>query len=153
MKLSRQIGLILAAHLVVLACILAGCGYPERKGPPLYTYDTPALVQESARLHARDVGGYVGGPIACCGSMKPVIQDGDFLVIAPTPFADDLLGKVAAYAPAWNKGALVAHRFVSGDATRGFIASGDNNPRSESFEPVTAATYRGEVVGIYRLKP
>jgi hypothetical protein len=152
MKLSRQLGLILAAHLVLLALLLAGCGYPERKGPPLYTYDSAALVQESARLHARDVGGYVGGPITCCGSMLPLIQNGDYLVIAPTPFADSLLGKVGAYAPAWNKGALVAHRFVSGDAKGGFIASGDNNPRSESFEPVTPATYRGEVVGIYRVK-
>jgi hypothetical protein len=130
----------------------SGCGYPEQKSPPLYAYDTPALVRESARLHARDAGGYVGGPIACCGSMKPVIQDGDYLVIAPTPFADALLGKIAAYAPAWNKGRLVAHRFVSGNAKGGFIASGDNNPRSEAFEPVTAATYRGEVIAIYRLK-
>jgi hypothetical protein len=85
--------------------------------------------------------------------MLPLIRPGDYLVIAPTAFSDALLGKVVVYAPAWNKGGLVAHRAVSGTARGGFIASGDNNARSEPREPVTAATYRGEVVGIYRLKP
>jgi len=132
--------------------LVSGCGYADRKDPPLYTYDTLRLAQESARLHARDALGYATGPIGSTNSMLPLIQAGDWLVIAPTPFADSLLGKVCVYAPKWYPSGTVAHRFVSGNARSGFIASGDNNSRSEPFEPVTAETYRGEVVGIYRVK-
>lgn len=153
MRISRQIFFVLGAHLLVLALLLAGCGYAERKDPPLYTYDSAALVQESARLQARDVGGWVTGPNVCCGSMLPLIRAGDFLVVRPSVFSGTLTGRVVVYAPKWNAGRYVVHRLVSGDARAGFIASGDNNARSEAFELVTAATYVGEVVGIYRLSP
>ncbi len=150
MKPRALIALVALLCAAVLA--FSGCGYPEQKSPPVFAYDSPLIVQESARLHAREVNGYVSGPNVCCGSMLPVIQPGDFVIVAPTPFSDALLGKIAVYAPKWNKSNLVAHRFVSGDAQNGFIASGDNNPRSEPWEPVTALIYRGEVVAIYRLK-
>lgn len=137
-------------RLLPLLCLLfAGCGY-SKKEVPLYTYDNPTVAIMSARLHAKDVGGRATGPIGSTNSMLPTIQAGDWLVIKPTAFSDDLLGKVVEYAPKWYPQGTVAHRLVTGSAKKGFISSGDNNPRSESFELVTAETYRGEVVGIYR---
>lgn len=144
---------LLAIAAVFVVALVAGCGYAERKDPPLFTYETPRVMQESARLQARDVGGYATGPIGSTNSMLPLIRAGDWLVIRPAPFTDALLGKVCTYQPKWHPSGPVAHRFVSGNAQAGFIPSGDANPRSEAFEPITAATYRGEVVGIYRVQP
>lgn len=129
--------------------LFLGCGYAPHKDPPTYIYDTPRLAEESARLHARDIGGTYEQNL-CCGSMEPLIYSGDWVVIQPTVYGDHLLGKVGVYTPKWNDGKPVMHRFVSGNAKDGFIASGDHNPKSESAERVTAANYKGELMGIYR---
>lgn len=84
--------------------------------------------------------------------MKPVIQTGDWIVVVHKEWSDELLGGVEVYAPNWYHGNQVAHRFVSGNAKDGFIASGDNNPFSEPKEPVTQDKYVGEIVSIYRVK-
>jgi signal peptidase I len=136
---------------IIVLLFLYGCGYAKHVDPPLYTYNTPELVQESAVLHARDVNGLYSKNV-CCGSMEPLIFSGDWTVIQQTPFRQELLGRVVVYKPAWNNFQMVMHRLVSGDVSSGFIASGDNNPSSEASERVTATNYIGEVVGIYRLK-
>lgn len=143
--------LVTTAICIAVVLFFSGCGYAKRKDPAVYTYDSAVVMLESARLHARDVKGWVVGPIACCDSMKPLVVNGDYFVVKPSAFDDSLLGKVCVYYPEWNKRQPVAHRLVSGNARSGFIASGDNTSRSESFEPVIASTYTGEVVGIYRI--
>ncbi len=137
---------------LLLAVLLGACGYAERVDPPVRSFAVDRLTAESARLHARDAGGAVE-TITCCGSMKPLIQDGDRVVIVPTPYEDRLLGRVTVYAPAWAKGGRIAHRLVAGSAAEGFIASGDNNARSEADERVTADNYLGEIIAIYRTQP
>lgn len=148
--------LIFACLFVALICgwafFVSACGYAERIDPPVYTFANDKITAESARLHAKDADGWVT-TITCCGSMKPLIQDGDRVVIVATPYGDRLKGRVAVYAPAWAKGGRVAHRLVAGSAAEGFIASGDNNARSEPQERVTAANYLGEIVAIYRTTP
>jgi hypothetical protein len=135
--------------LILLA--FAGCGYAPHNDPALFTYTDEKVLMLSAQLHARDKGGVVA-QVNCCGSMKPLIQNGDWIVIVPTPFTADLLGKVVSYHPQWAKGGNIVHRLVSGTPA-GFIASGDNNPTSEPTEPVTASIYNGEVIAIYRFIP
>jgi hypothetical protein len=125
------------------------------------------MAEESARLHARDIGGSFNQNL-CCGSMVPLMQAGDWIVVADpikVPFTDDLLGRPCVYQPKWlPAGQYVLHRFTSGSARDGFIASGDGvkpdiDPRtgrdfhSEASYRVTAADYRGRVEGIYRVKP
>lgn len=148
----RFLLLCLGLFAVALLCLSPGCGYAKHIDPPLYTYDTDAIAKESARLHAVDVGG-IYEQNECCGSMEPLIHAGDWVVTAPAPFEDRLLGRVNRYFAKWNGGKPVMHRFVSGNAKDGFIASGDNNAHSEPNERVVATTYGGEVVGIYRVKP
>lgn len=137
---------------LVIIMLLTACGYAKHKDPPTYVYDNPKVASESARLHAKDIGGEYMQNV-CCGSMQPLIFKDDWLVTQATPYGDHLLGKVAIYKPKWRDGQPVMHRLVSGNAKDGFIASGDNTPRSEASERVTAANYVSEVVGIYRYVP
>jgi hypothetical protein len=139
--------------LAVLIIVLAGCGYAKRKDPALFFESSPAAQTIAAQLRAREVNGYAAGPIGATNFMVPTIRAGDWLVVAPTPFTDDLLGRICIYAPKWHPRGTVAHRFAAGNAIGGFIPSGDNNARSEPFEPITATAYRGEVIAIYRLAP
>lgn len=137
---------------VILLCfLLLGCGYYRHVDPVLYVYDSQRTVEESARLEARDKGGWVTKNV-CCGSMRPTVVENDLLVVIPSPFGDHLKGKVVVYRPQWNKGEPVMHRLVSGSAKDGFIASGDNNPQSEAYERVRADNFVGEVISIYRLE-
>ena len=71
-------------------------------------------------------------------------------MVVPSSFGDHLKGKVAVYKAKWNDNKPVMHRLVSGNAKDGFIASGDNNARSEAAERVRADNFVGEVVSIYR---
>jgi hypothetical protein len=141
----------IAALLVLSVLAFTGCGYAKHRDPEVRTYATTAEAKESARLHANDAGGTAWSPNACCGSMLPLIIEGDILVTVRTPYAK-LLGKVAVYGPKWNDGKPVAHRLVAQDSG-GYIASGDNVPQSENWERVTEANYVGEVIAIYRVKP
>jgi hypothetical protein len=138
---------VVVGIVVLLFALLSGCGYAKHRDPEIRTYATAAEAQEAARLHAKDIGGIYSKPNTCCGSMKPLIVEGDILVMAKTPLAD-LLGKMVAY---WRNGVLLAHRLVAEDAA-GYIASGDANKNSEADQRVTPANYVGEVVAIYRVK-
>lgn len=139
-------------YLVFIFFFLAlGCGYAPHKDPPLHEEAVATVALQHASQEADLMHGFVA-VVTCCGSMKPLIQDGDLLVIVKVPFDDQLLGKVVNYHPKWANGGTVSHRLVSGNATNGFIASGDNNPHSETQERVTKAIFNGEVVSIYRTK-
>lgn len=137
----------LSAAFAVALCF-AGCDYAAHRDPEIFIYATEILARESARLHARDLGG-AAVQITCCGSMLPLIQNGDWIVFAPVAFTDALLGRVAIYQSA-APGENWVHRLVAGDAASGFIASGDNNRWSESARYVSQENFRGVVLAIYR---
>lgn len=167
--LTRQhlFTLLLFGLAALILGMVASCGYARHKDPQLYTYESMAIAQESARLHARDIGGSYHQNL-CCGSMEPLIHVGDWIVVAPVsafPFTDDLLGRPCVYQPQWlPAGSLALHRFTTGNAKDGFLASGDGvrpdidphtgrDLHSESQYRVKAPDYRGQVVGIYRVAP
>lgn len=84
------------------------------------------------------------------GSMSPLIpQWGGFGVARYQSFDKARLGSVAIYTALWFQNGPLAHRLVQKDKD-GFIASGDNNSRSENWERVTPANYLGEVLTVYR---
>ena len=139
------------SFLLVLTALLFGCGYAKHIDPPVYVYADAKVAEFSAKAHAKENPAVLTvHQNVCCGSMRPTIQQGDWLVVENSKFGDHLLGKCAVYKPAWNNNQPVLHRLVSGNAQDGFIASGDNNPKSEASERVTSANYVGEVVAIYR---
>lgn len=138
--------------LAVAAFGLAGCGYADRIDPPTYLESSEAAAREAARLHAADIGGSYHQNV-CCGSMEPLIHKGDYIVTKVTPWGNRLKGRVCGYLYHNDDGTKTAmlHRFVSGDADTGFIASGDNNPRSESWNRVLKEDFLFEAVAIYRV--
>ncbi len=141
--------------LLALVCLLfAACGRAPRVDPPLFTYPTQAMVTESARLHARDTGGFVTLPVANTHSMEPLIHGGDLLVVVATPFGSRLSGRVIGYHPGWDPSLFVVHRVVAEDSY-GLIVEGDNVAagHSENRFRVTTANYVGEVTAIYRFQP
>lgn len=130
---------------------LTGCGYHKQVPIPTYRYDNAKVAELSAKAHvAENPEVFAVHQNVCCGSMRPTIQEGDWVVTAKVPFTDDLKGKAVVYRPKWRQGMPVLHRLVAGDAKDGFIASGDNTPRSEASERVRADNFDSEVVAVYR---
>lgn len=83
------------------------------------------------------------------GSMFPLIPRQEcFAVAKRVAWADVKLGTVVIYRPQWNLRQPVCHRLVAKDGL-GFIASGDANKRSESWERVTEETFDSEVIAIW----
>ena len=83
------------------------------------------------------------------GSMFPLFPAAPtFIVSKIIPFAEIRPGIVAVYRAKWAPKFPVAHRLVSKDGL-GYIASGDANKRSESWERVVPGNFLGEVVGIW----
>lgn len=87
--------------------------------------------------------------IAPTGSMRPTLMDDDYVVTQKVPYEELKEGDIISYTPKWNKGKLTIHRLVQKDKT-GWIASGDNNARSESWERVTPSNYVDKLVKVYR---
>ena len=112
--------------------LLTGCGYAPHIDPPV----SSSLGSRPAAL------------VACCGSMEPLIRNGDRLVQEKLPFTDALLGTVGTYRT--KEGKHLCHRFVAGSARTGFVAQGDANRRPDP-ERVTAENYCATVVTIIRL--
>ncbi len=142
---------------VLLLCAVGtwgACGRAPHIDPPLFTYPTQAMVAESARLHARDMGGFVTLPVANTHSMEPLIRGSDLLVVVVTPFGSRLSGRVIGYHPGWDPSLFVVHRVVAEDSY-GLIVEGDNVAagHSENRFRVTTANYVGEVTAIYRFQP
>jgi hypothetical protein len=128
---------------------MAGCGYAPHKDPSVHSFASRSEALRAAQNHANGVHGEVLEVVNPDGSMLPLIHAGDFLVSVDHGFTDDLLGKVNSYRPHWNHGALTTHRFVSGNARDGFIASGDHNAHSEAQERVHADVYVGDTIAVY----
>ena len=148
LKAAVMAGLV--AVLCLAGLMFSGCGYAKHKDPDLYRESSPAAAQEAARLHARDIAGDYHQN-KCCGSMEPLIYAGDWIVTKREVFTDALLGKAGVYRR--ENGQHLLHRFVSGNARDGYIASGDNNARSEPDERVTSANYISTAVAIYGVAP
>lgn len=142
----------LASALLLLA--LAGCA-PRRIEVPLYRYDNDTVVRLSAEAHARDIGGLALW-VQPTGSMRPTIQDYDWVVVAlpdKAPYAGVQEGQVLLYNAEWTAPGTprVLHRAAQKDRD-GWIMSGDNNAHYESKWRVNAANYLGRAVAIYRTR-
>ena len=143
---------MLRLGIALLVGLLAGCS-AKRIDPQVLSYPTEALRRLSAEAHAKDVLGFVTLPVQNTHSMEPLIYGGDLLVVAPTPFAPGLDGRVIACRPQWNPKLLEVHRIVAHDAY-GYLVEGDNvdAEHPENKWRVTKDNYVGEIVGVYRLK-
>lgn len=143
-----------AARLILfgaIAFVLSACA-PKRIDPPLYTYDLPRLVSESARLHALQINGLLF-IVANTHSMEPLLRGDDLIVVEQKPFDTLRNGEVITYRAEWAPSIAppVCHRIVAIDSG-GLLLSGDNVAHSESKFRVTRANYIGAVVAIYRLR-
>lgn len=141
-----------------LFVLIAGCGRAPRVDPPVYTYDTVAVQEASARIAAKAAVGGVLYSVAPTGSMSPLLQGGDVVVVDKSVPISDSLGRPVAYWPEWNLEYLgmkvpVIHRAVASDKY-GLLMEGDSVPHghSENKYRVTNSNYIGVVTGIYRVK-
>lgn len=103
--------------------------------------------QVAARDHPN--GGYFVYGVGNTGSMLPTMDAGDYLIGIKVPYEELKEGDIVTYNPDWNGKKSVVHRLVLKDK-RGWILSGDNNPRSESWERMTPEKYTSKVVKIIR---
>lgn len=147
---------------ILLACVLllsvTAC-QPKMKEVPTYRYPESRVVQLSAYAHAKDIGGYVSW-IAPTGSMKPLLQDWDYVVISSPdkdPYENIQAGDVVSYdaskSPHFDGSEMykrVMHRAVMKDRL-GWVMSGDANAHTESKWRLTKENYLGRLVAIYRL--
>jgi signal peptidase I len=82
--------------------------------------------------------GFVKARIVLTGSMEPVIQAGDIVLLAPTPRTQPELGDIAAYTARRFSGESVGiftHRIIGGDPVNGWLMKGDNNPTPDVQKP------------------
>lgn len=158
---------LFAVSLVILG--LAGCGQAPHDDPQVFWDQTPAQAPIAATLHARDLPGGGGKVyhVAPTGSMRPLIDDGDYIVVdTKLEFGSLTAGRPVVYQAEWRTPTAdpVTHRLsqkdgygwiASGDAVRPVIDENGRNVHSEARYRITAANYRGVVVGVYttRRKP
>lgn len=82
--------------------------------------------------------GFVKARVVLTGSMEPVINPGDIVLLAPTPRTQPQLGDIAAYTARRFSGETVGvftHRIIGGDPVNGFLMKGDNNPTPDVQRP------------------
>lgn len=82
--------------------------------------------------------GFVKARIVLTGSMEPMINPGDIVLLAPTPRTQPELGDVAAYTARRFSGESVGiftHRIIGGDPVNGWLMKGDNNPTPDVQKP------------------
>lgn len=149
----RAILAILSFSLLALVACTPDHVDPSVHGP----YTSAKIASVAAQRVASETGGnyYI---VTCCGSMSPLINDNDSVVVRAVPLSDALLGHVVAYRPKWYGGGVIVHRLV-GKISNGYIGEGDarmaaGQPiKPETFEPITDETFIGEVVDIYQVRP
>lgn len=136
------------ASLLFVACA------PKRVDPSTHQSLPRSAAFDAATQYAAKIGGVVYH-VSCCGSMVPLIHDGDYVVSVPRILSDDLLGHVVIYRPNWHPSSPVVHRLV-GSYSSGYIGEGDARIGSngkpilpETSEPITQSIFIGEVVAIY----
>lgn len=118
--------------------------------PPVVMHDTEAEAAAAARLEASQNNGRLyrtGGT----SSMEPLIVGQVYVVATPKPYDQLKEGDIMNYKPKWANGGVVIHRGVQKDKD-GWIASGDNNPRSESWERIRPDNYLDTVTTIHTYK-
>lgn len=123
-------------------------GYKPVKSPvPLSVVADPI---SSAYFHAQSIDGNVS-LIAPTGSMRPLLEGGDYVVLKRVPYAEIKEGDVLSYYATWQSATApaVIHRAVQKDAY-GWIMSGDSVSTTESFARVTEHNYLGKLIAIYR---
>lgn len=160
--MTTRRSLLAALIAAPLLLTLLGCGYPVHIDPPTFYHETRAQSSEAARLHAQDIShaGGAGLVVPIVGethSMGKLMGPGDLIVVdTKAPFSNRRVGEVLCYVGEgadWEghpeDGPWITHRAVEKDA-HGLLMSGDGNTRSEARSRVTAANYRGLVVGIYK---
>lgn len=110
--------------------------------------------EQASEAAAANVIAHRGGHIDTVrgDSMLPTITSGSWIVWRRTPYAEIKIGDVLVYMGRPNAALpdriRIVHRVVAKDRL-GFIMSGDNNARSESWDRVTPETYIGTVAAIY----
>lgn len=87
--------------------------------------------------------------VADTGSMHPTLAGSDYLLAQKVKYDDLKEGEIVIYNPKWNNGKSTVHRLVQKDKG-GWIMSGDNNKRSESWERMTPETYTAKAIKIIR---
>lgn len=141
---------------VIAVLMLAACA-PKHTDPSISGPYTESAALIAARQDAIATDGLFYY-VTCCGSMLPLIKDGDYVLVRRVPLTDVLIGRVIAYRPKWRNGGVVIHRIV-GTIGNGYLGEGDarrasNGPITpETSEPITDATFIGEVVTIYSVSP
>lgn len=130
------------------------------KLPPL-TSDGPIYVQSSPdpRLEASlwmmnyAYGGEVS-EVGKTGSMKPLLEGGEFAVLAKR-FDAIRVGDVVAYRTVGGSspaiGSRIIHRIVGGNAVGGWIPQGDTpGAVREDWNPITRDNYIGTLVALFK---
>lgn len=117
------------------------------QNPPVTLTATPGPTAHACAASLPDATVSVVLPT---GSMRPTLLDGDYVVLSPVPFDTLKLGDIVTYKAGWNPAlASVIHRLVDKDKG-GFIASGDNNARSEPQWRITPDSYYAKCMAVFR---
>lgn len=135
------------AGLSLLVCLLF-----FRSSPPILEVERHAVDEPflSAGAHAARVGGRVF-TVSHTGSMKPFLTGGECVVVVAS-YPEIRKGDVLIYNGTLNpfdKATTIIHRAVQKDSG-GWIMSGDNNARTETWSRVRPDNYLGTVVAIYQ---
>lgn len=149
-KSTLLAGLSLAVCLTGATWLLLFGWQPDKSADPVPILAGAAAEAEAA-THAERLG--AGGRafiVSPTGSMRPLLQGGDY-VVTQSDYASARVGQVFAYWPtfATRSGHPLIHRAVQKDKD-GWIMSGDSAPHTESWARVTEANYIGTLVAIYR---
>ena len=150
--LALGLALVLAAIIVVA----------KRKEATLVA-GLPVRVVCADQAAALALAGPAAIPVLGTGSMAPYIPSAlpgrdplativAYAVLDTTATFDGLtVGALVVYTPAWAQRAVL-HQAAARDAG-GWIMSGLHNTRSETWERLTPATYRGTVARVYVWPP
>jgi len=137
-------------HCLATYVCLIGAGWllafgwkPVRVDPPVYPSPLP---EAEARKMAEQAGGKVWS-VGFTGSMKPLLQGVEY-VVSVSSYQTIKRGEVLIYSQPYHNKPII-HRAVEKDDD-GWIMSGDSAKHTESWARVTASSYLGTAVAIYR---
>jgi hypothetical protein len=129
--------------LIGATWLLAFGWKPVKKDFPIY--DSP-IAESMAHDTADKLGGRAWA-VGFTGSMKPLLQGGEF-VVTVDKFETIEAGQVLVYRANYHDKPII-HRAVLKDK-HGWLMSGDSAPISESWSRVTRENYVGTAVLGYR---
>lgn len=129
--------------IIGAVCLLVFGWQPKKIDPPVYIVSNPEMVAREAAQKANGNVWHVG----YTGSMKPLLQGGEYAVTAKD-FSNIKEGQILVYHATYNKNPII-HRAVQHDSY-GWLMSGDSAKISESWSRVTEQNYIGTVIAIYK---